>query len=324
MLREGNVRAVDDVSFELNRGMTLGIVGESGSGKSSIALSIMRLLPRNARILGGQVIFDSEDILNLSQGKLNEIRWKGISMIPQGAMNAFDPVYTVGDQLVEAYATHESHKEARKRAMDVFDMVGLPASRMNDYPHKFSGGMKQRAMIALALICAPKLIIADEPTTALDVVMQDQILEQIKDLQNKLRMSLMLITHNISVVAETCDFVAIMYGGRIIEYADTVSLFKNSRHPYTLCLLRSTPSIHGKLSPLVSLPGTSPSLLNLPHGCRFSTRCPIAKEICQTNEPPQIEVARGNYSCCHFALDPILDEFKSNMDAGNFGSMDQD
>lgn len=307
-LRKGFIKAVDNVSFQLGRGETLALVGESGCGKTSVAHSIMGLLPPNGRIVGGHIVFNGTDLVGLPPNGLRRFLWKEISMIFQGSMNALDPVRKVGDSVMEAYTTHfdVSKSDARTKVSELFEIVGLPPSRMKSYPHEYSGGMKQRAIIAMSLICNPKLLIADEPTTALDVIVQDQILEKIKELQVKFDVSMLLITHDVSIVAEKSDKIAVMYGGKIVEYADTLSIFENSHHPYTIALLHSFPSILGQKKRLLSLSGAPPDLRNPPRGCRFEPRCPYAKAICRQIDPEMIQVSEGHYSLCHFALDPAL------------------
>jgi peptide/nickel transport system ATP-binding protein len=235
--------------------------------------------------------------------KMMDIRWSKISMIFQGAMNAFNPVYRVGDQIVEALLKHEdmTKDEAKERVLELFDMVGLERSRVGGYPHEFSGGMRQRAIIAMALACNPQLIIADEPTTALDVIMQDRILGEIRDLQRELQIAMMIITHDISVVAEVAETIGIMYAGKLFEFGDIVSIFEKSANPYTIGLTGAFPSIKGERKKLMSIPGSPPDLSEPPHGCRFHPRCKFAQEICRKEEPTTVEVAENHWSLCHFA-----------------------
>jgi peptide/nickel transport system ATP-binding protein len=299
----GMVRAVDDVSFVLGKGRTLGIIGESGCGKTSLAFTIMKVLPKNARLIGGQILFQGMDLTKLPRDELNRIRWKKISMIFQSAMNALNPVRRVEDQLVDALRVNAtiSNETAKKRVKEMFDLVGLSYATMKSYPHELSGGMRQRVVIAMSLLCNPELVIADEPTTALDVTLQDQIIHEIKHLQKELNIAMILITHNIAVVAETCERVDVMYGGKIVESGDVISIFKNSCHPYTRALLSSFPSLRGPMRDFISLPGNPPSLLNPPLGCRFAPRCASSRKICSEQNPPLIKVEEEHYSLCHFA-----------------------
>ncbi len=387
-VQQGWVKAVDDVSLQLERGETLGLVGESGCGKTTLGYTISQLLPDNAYVPSGKVFFkeptevrlrrlayleqaqgsadwdgdsvkplkdflgdeyarlkaeektlglqtafdrrrvterleeirrslealeekyDLLSITRLSDGRLreyhkdiNKVRWKEISMIFQGAMNAFNPVFKVGSQIVEAIRAHESVsvEEARERVRELYRLVGIPEDRIDDYPHEYSGGMGQRAMIAMALSLNPSLVIADEPTTALDVIMQDKILGEISKIQKKLNMSMMIITHDVSVVAETSDRIAVMYAGEIVESGSSREIFKEPGHPYTEGLLSSFPSIRGAKKRLETIPGNPPSLINPPTGCKFHPRCKYAKEICKQEEPPVVELGDGHASRCHFA-----------------------
>jgi len=244
--------------------------------------------------------------------RVNKIRWKEVSMIFQSAMNAFNPVFKVGDQIMEALLAHEplSKEEARERTIKLFELVGIDPGRIDGYPHEFSGGMKQRAMIAMALACNPKLVLADEPTTALDVIMQDRVLAEIRDLQRKFNMALIIITHDISVVAETANKIAIMYAGHIMEHGDIASVFRRPCNPYTIGLLAAYPKITGKKSKLQAIPGTPPDLVNPPSGCRFHPRCRFVQDICKTVIPPKIDVEPGHYSMCHFAKEIHSGELK--------------
>ena len=302
---DGYVRAADDINLELERGQTLGLVGESGSGKTTIARSIIRLLPDNAEIIDGSIDVDGTDITELSDSELRkQIRWQQVSMIPQNAMNGFDPVYTVGQQIVQAIRYHRdgvSKAEAKDRARELFDELGIDPDRVDDYPHQFSGGMAQRAMIALALCLEPKLILADEPTTALDVVIQDRILETIKKMQAEYNSAMILITHDISVVSETADRIAVCYGGRIVEQADAATIIKNPRHPYTLGLRNAFPDIGDSDDELISIPGTPPELVDPGEGCRFAPRCPFAEEECWDVTPEPEEYDDGHIVECHRA-----------------------
>ena len=303
LTRKGEVKAVDGVSFNVAQGEVFGLAGESGCGKTTTALSIMKLVPPPGRIVNGKIIFDGKDLVQTSEDEMRDIRWKKISIVFQGAMNALNPVLTVGKQIAEAILAHEdvTKDEAWKRAEYLLSLVGIGGERAKDYPHQFSGGMRQRVMIAMALACNPKLIIADEPVTALDVIVQRQVLTTIKDLQKKLNLSMILITHDLSVIAQTCDRVAIMYAGKIVEQADVTSIFQRPIHPYTKALIRSFPSIRGSKRSLTSIPGAPPNLLNPPTGCRFHPRCPCSTPICRKEEPMLIEAENGHLVACHLA-----------------------
>ena len=398
---KGKVRAVDDVSFTLDKGETMGLVGESGCGKTTTAFTVMRLLPYNAEITGGYIIFNNKMVawgslaLEVSQiledaeekedkewqGKVAEamrkreavlqelkdripqelqeddretlsgltellkqggepddimfnlqkylygqlkgfsgkrrtkkrermmeedvrhIRWAEVSMIFQSAMNALNPVHRIGDQIIEALVTHQdiSKEDAKKRAVELFKLVGLDSNRVDGYPHEFSGGMRQRAMIAMALACNPQFIIADEPTTALDVIMQDRILAEIRDIQKKLGIAMLIITHDISVVAEVAEKIGIMYAGKLVEHGDIKDIFARPAHPYTMGLMEAFPSIKGARKKLRAIPGSPPNLVTPPSGCRFHPRCRFATERCMQEVPPMIAVASEHFSACIFA-----------------------
>lgn len=327
----GKVKAVDDVSFAMKPGETLGLVGESGCGKTTTAFTITRLLPANGHIIDGYIKYKGKiigekepDIRGFMKDRkkrklykereamMAPIRWAEISMIFQSAMNAFNPVHRIGDQIVEAILAHEdiTKEKAMERAKKLFKLVGLPPERVVGYPHEFSGGMRQRAMIAMALACNPSLLIADEPTTALDVIMQDRILAEIKRLQEKLGIAMIIITHDVSVVAETADKMLVMYAGKMMEYGDIGELFHKPAHPYTIGLLASFPSIKGEKKKLKSIPGSPPDLVNPPTGCRFHPRCKYAKPICMEKEPMLTEVAAGHWAACHFAREIYSGELK--------------
>lgn len=304
----GVVRALDHVSFEIPAGKTLGVVGESGCGKSVTALSIMQLIPiPPGEIVSGKVFYDGKDLLKMSESEMRDIRGNEISMIFQEPMTALNPVYTVGNQVGEAVRLHQgkSKKEAEQIAIEMFKKVGMPSpeERVRNYPHQMSGGMRQRVMIAMALACNPKLLIADEPTTALDVTIQAQILELLGDLQKETGMSVMLITHDLGVVAETCDEVVVMYAGRVVERASTEKLFSAPRHPYTAGLLKSVPtfdaSAHsgGEKGKLQEIPGMVPSLYELPDGCKFQDRCSIVTELCREKEPELVSIGKRQVRC---------------------------
>ena len=302
---QGPVEAVDHVSFNVDEGHTVGLAGESGCGKTTAALSIMGLLPSNGRVMGGQIILDGEDLLQKDERELKKIRWKKISMVFQGAMNALNPVINVGEQIAEVILEKEeiAKDEAWERVRELYELVELEPSRVKDFPHEFSGGMRQRVMIAMALACYPKLVIADEPITALDVIVQNQILDLMKDLQKKLNLSQILITHDLSVIAETCEKAGIMYAGKLVEHADTVEIYKRPLHPYTSALIGAYPSIIGEKRTLKFIPGAPPNLINPPKGCRFHPRCPYAKEICGKEEPEYLEKEEEHFVACHFVDD---------------------
>lgn len=300
--RGGMVSAVEDVSFTLPRGSSLGLVGESGCGKTSIALTLIQLAAANARILNGEVILDGENLLDLSQEEMRRRRWNDVSMVFQGAMNSWNPVYTVGEQIRETMEIHWDPKptaaQARAKMEELFNLVGINPEMIDRYPHEFSGGMKQRAVIAMALACDPKLIIADEPTTALDVIVQEQILEELRKIQHELGMSIIYISHDIAVIAEITDLLGVMYAGKLVELGDTKDVFAQPRHPYTWLILSSTPSITGPRRALAPLEGEPPNLLDPPSGCRFHPRCPFATQQCVDEEPPLAEIATGHKVAC--------------------------
>jgi peptide/nickel transport system ATP-binding protein len=298
----GYVKAVDDVSFTVNRKESLGLAGESGCGKTSAALAILRLLPWNGKIIEGNITLADENITKMNDKELrNKIRWKKISMVFQGAMNALHPTYTIGHQIAEPILKHEdvSKQEALERAGKLLELVGIEPAKTNRYPHELSGGMKQRAIIAMALACNPDLIIADEPTTALDVIVQAQVLKVMEDLKHKLELSWILISHDLSIIAETCSKVAIMYAGKIVEYGDVVHIFKEPLHPYTEKLITAFPSVLGPKRELSSIHGFPPDLLEPPAGCRFNPRCPHVMDICRTEEPALTEVSKKHFVACH-------------------------
>lgn len=298
------VKAVDDVSLAIGKGDALGIVGESGCGKTTLALAVMGILPDNARITSGRIMFKGEDLLKMPQSVLRrEIRWNKISMIFQGSMNALNPVYRVGSTLtnVAEFKRKISRKEASEIVERLYRMVGMDPSRMKNYPHQYSGGMKQRAVIAMSLICEPDLIIADEPTTALDVVVQNQILETLRQLRKDLGISIILISHDVGVLGETCERVAVMYGGKLFETGSTKQLFSKPNNPYTRALLGCFPNLENPKSRLNGIPGEPPDLTRPPPGCRFAPRCVYVKETCRSQPPPLHELEPGHLSLCHFA-----------------------
>jgi oligopeptide/dipeptide ABC transporter ATP-binding protein len=296
----GLVRAVEDLSLVLNKGSVLGIVGESGCGKSVTALSLLRLVPPPGRVSGGQIILDGTNLLGLSESQMRNIRGNRIALIPQDPMTSLNPVYTVGAQIIEAIELHQkvSPKEARLRAIEVLERVRIPqaAERVDDYPHQFSGGMRQRVMIAMALSCKPELLIADEPTTALDVTVQAQILDLLRLIQKEEGMSILLITHDLGVVAEMCDTVAVMYAGSIVEHASVEEIFKNPLHPYTVGLMNSVPRPGTKR--LIPIEGQPPDLANLPKGCRFADRCPLVEPRSREAVPPLEEKRPEHFVRC--------------------------
>ncbi len=297
------VRAVDGVNYDLHAGKTLAVVGESGSGKSVHALAILRLLPEPpAKIVAGEILFRGVDLLTLPPEEMRRIRGNRIAMIFQEPMTSLNPVLTVGEQIAEAIVLHQGKRqpEAWAKAVALLAKVGIPhpQERVHDYPHQFSGGMRQRAMIAIALSCEPDILIADEPTTALDVTIQAQILELMKELQKEYRMAIILITHNIGVVAEMADEVAVMYAGRQVEFAPVGELFGDPKHPYTRGLLASVPSIYRRKERLEAIPGQPPELTKEFAGCPFTPRCPVALERCAGDDPPQFHLAGGRMSNC--------------------------
>jgi peptide/nickel transport system permease protein len=294
--------ALSNVSFTLRRGESLGIVGESGCGKSTLMLTLMRLLPPGGRIINGQVKYMGRELLELSEPQMNGLRWLDISMIFQGAMNALNPVRTVGDQIAEAIIQHTptiKRPELNKRIEELLDLVGIASSRKDDYPHQYSGGMRQRAMIAMALACSPQIVIADEPTTALDVMIQAQILDLLLSLREKLGLSIIFVTHDLGVIAELCDTVLVMYGGMVAEYASVDKVYNEPQHPYTRELLRAFPDITRPEEKLQAIPGTPPRLDALPPGCRFAPRCPVAFARCHVETPPLYQVNGEQFASCH-------------------------
>ncbi len=298
----GWVRAVDGVSFDLQDGESLGIVGESGCGKSSLATTLIRILPSNAKIFGGSVLLDGVDILSMPEEKLRkEVRWKKVSIIFQGSMNALNPVIKVGDQIAEAILLHEyaDRNAVRKRVESLLRRVNLDPSIANRYPFELSGGQRQRALIAMALALNPRLVIADEPTTALDVIVQAQILKLLREVQQGTNSMMIFISHDISAVAQVSDKVAVMYAGKIVEIGPAESVLLNPKHPYTKALLDSVPSIRGDKRMVKPIPGAPPNLLEPPPGCRFHPRCPFATEKCRREEPAMVEVEPGHKVACH-------------------------
>jgi peptide/nickel transport system ATP-binding protein len=301
-ISRGYVRAAENVSFKVEKGEALGLAGESGCGKTTVALSLLKMLPINGRIAGGRILFQGDDIAKMSDKDLREkIRWKGISIVFQGAMNAMNPVYKVGDQISEAIYTHESglkKEDIEKRVAKLFELVGLDPSRVNNYPHEFSGGMRQRALIAMSLACYPALLISDEPCTALDVIVAAQVLKLLREIKTKLNLGMLLISHDLSIIAETCEKVGIMYAGMLAEYADAVDIFQEPLHPYTQGLISAFPSIRGERVKMVSIPGSPPDLLRPPSGCRFHPRCKYAMDICRRAVPSWTKIEDRRYVSC--------------------------
>jgi len=306
---DGLAKAVDGVSYQLHRGETLGVVGESGCGKSVTALSVLRLVPDPpGRTVGGEIVFERTNLLKLSRAEMRRIRGNEIAMIFQEPMTSLNPVFTIGNQISEAIILHQklSKRDALSKSIDMLKKVGIPVPerRVHEYPHQLSGGMRQRAMIAMALSCNPKLLIADEPTTALDVTIQAQILDLIFNLKEEAGMAVMLITHNLGVVAETARRVVVMYSGKVVEEGPVLEIFKRPQHPYTQGLLGSLPRLEekatGKKHRLQEIVGIVPSPYNLPSGCKFHPRCPKAQAICKEQEPPLEKMPGGHYSACFF------------------------
>lgn len=297
---QGKAKAVDNLSFSIERGKVLGIVGESGCGKSVTSLSVLRLISDPGKIVSGKIIFDGQDLLELSEGQMRAIRGNKIALVPQDPMTSLNPVYTVGRQIMEAIMLHQKvgQQEARKRAIDVLEKVNIPSakSRVDNFPHEFSGGMRQRVMIAMALACEPMLLIADEPTTALDVTVQAQILDLMREIQKTQGTAIMMITHDLGVVAEMCDDVVVMYAGSAVESAPVADLFKHPKHPYTMGLMELIPKPNS--ARLTPIDGQPPSLINLPDACRFAPRCPLRIERCLQGVPPLEQKMPGQFARC--------------------------
>ena len=301
---EGYVKAVDNVSFTIRKGEILGLVGESACGKTTTALSIMRLHGKST-VIEGTMLFQGKNIVDLSDEQLREFRWKNVSMIPQGSMNSLDPVMTVGDQIIEAIRAHRqtSRSEANKIMERVLNAVAIHPSRAKNYPHEFSGGMKQRAVIAMALALEPQLVIADEPTTALDVVVQKQLLDLLKQLREHLKISFLFVTHDLSVIGEISDRIAIMYAGKIAEIGENRAVLNHPSHPYTEALVNSVPRVFGKRELLNSIPGNPPTGI-WPTGCRFNPRCRYVFDLCREKEPELERSKTGTFSACHLIAHP--------------------
>ena len=296
------VHAVNGITFLLNRGETLGLVGETGAGKTTIAKSIIRILPDpQGKVTDGSIVFDGQDLLKLSEKQMQKIRGSKISMIFQDPMTALNPIEKIGKQIAETIRVHEkmSKPEAEKRAIKILEMVGIPGARYTEYPYQFSGGMKQRVIIAMAIACNPLLLLADEPTTALDVTIQAQVLKMISNLKEKLNTSVIVITHSLGIIAEMCDKVAVVYAGEIIESGSVEDIFDHTAHPYTIGLFKSLPQLESKERRLKPIKGLMPDPTNLPEGCKFHERCPTCEEKCKDSNPQSFEIAPGHFVKCH-------------------------
>ncbi|RLC19429.1 MAG: ABC transporter ATP-binding protein [Deltaproteobacteria bacterium] len=300
MTRRGPAKAVDNIGFSIEKKETLGLIGESGCGKTTTAMALMKFVKPPGQIIGGSIRFMGSDIVPMTDEQIRQLRGKEISIVRQEAQNALNPVLTIGRQITEMILEHESvtRETALARAKKQLNLVGISDQRINSYPHEFSGGMKQRAMAAIATACNPKFLILDEPTTGLDVVVQRQILMMLRDLKDELDLTAVFISHDLSVVAETCDRVAVMYAGKIMEESDAVSLYKAPLHPYSKALIRAYPSLKGERRQLKSIPGAPPSLIDPPPGCRFAPRCELAQDIC-SQEEPAVNTIDGRRVACH-------------------------
>ncbi|HXX37668.1 MAG TPA: ABC transporter ATP-binding protein [bacterium] len=322
---EGVVRAVEGMTYDLHKGETLGIVGESGSGKSVHALSIMRLIASPpGKIVDGEILFEGRNLLKLSDEEMRKIRGNRIAMVFQEPMTSLNPVLTVGEQIAEAVILHQrlDKRAAWERAIEMLERVKIPSARqrVKDYPHQFSGGMRQRVMIAMALSCNPSVLLADEPTTALDVTIQAQILELMRELQREFGTAIIMITHNLGVIAEMCDNVVVMYAGRPVEETDVHRTFHDPRHPYTWGLLHSVPKLYERSERLIPIEGQPPSLVDLPPGCAFAPRCPFAMEVCTQVDPPSVPVSEGHSARCYLYTDKATDKDKEAATAAGLAA----
>ena len=299
------LHAVEDINFQIYKGRSLALVGESGCGKTTTMLSLLRLLPAEGRIVSGKILYDGTDLLSLSESQMREYRWNRMAIVFQGAMNALNPVQRISDQIAESILRQPHTTISRKQALlqvgELIEIVGIPQDRARQYPHQFSGGMRQRAMIAMALACKPDILIADEPTTALDVMIQAQILSLLQSLQRDFGLAVLLVTHDLGVVAEVCDDVLVMYGGKVAEYGTVDEIFNNPRHPYTQRLLEAFPDVNNPTAALASIPGHPPALDEIPPGCRFEPRCHLRTEICKSVSPLEREHNAGHIVACHHA-----------------------
>ncbi len=297
----GPVRAVYGVPFPFQRGEVLGIVGESGCGKSTLAMSILKALPPNAKIVGGSILLDGVDIVRMSDSEFSKLRWRKISLVPQAALNALNPVMKIVDHFLETARSHgiRDKRWVIERASELLRLVRLEPERvLKAYPHELSGGMKQRVLIALALFLDPEIVLLDEPTTALDVLTQRFILDLLKELHQRTGKTMIFITHDIAIVADLADRMAVMYAGKLVEIGDVYTMFREPRHPYTMALIKSVPSLVGRIEDMKPIPGSPPDLISPPPGCRFHPRCPYATEICKRREPPMVELKPGHYVWC--------------------------
>ena len=307
---KGALKAVNGVSFDLDYGEALGMVGESGCGKTTCALSIAKLLPKEGKVAGGRILLEGVDLASMTEEEIRKKRWKEVSIIFQGAMNALNPVMKVGDQISEAIVLHDkvSRDEAKRRTAEILELVEIPAARANNYPHEFSGGMKQRAMIAMALACNPKIIIGDEPTTALDVMVQAQILNLLEKIRKEFKMGFILITHDLSILGETCDRIAVMYAGKIVELGTVEDIFERTAHPYTQRLIACFPNIQGDKTIPDGIAGTPPNMLAVGSGCSFAPRCTRKQACCESQTPDIKQIGEKHFAACHFSSGGEADE----------------